>query len=415
MKRSNRLKSGVILLASLTMSLYMVCAGLAADKVTLTYWTWPFHEEIPAGFAKAYPNIELEIVKLGAGDLHDKLLLALRTGRGAPDVTWILQRRFSEFAPSGGLTDLTSRVKGWRSEFEEGIFDMTLYEGKYYGVSMDKSPEIVLLRKDLYAEYGVDPNFDTWDEFIEGGQKFVAQGIYLFPVPFPSGRSGPQWFNMHLHSREGGIYTKDGKIKEDNPMMVEMLEWYENLTGKGKVGDAVIYKSPDKWARFKNDKYATWPINAPQLVSIKKWCPEQAGKWTVVSPPRWPDKERAFSGVWGGSTLAIPKESEKQEAAFDFVSWVTHTIEGQIAYKRDIGGLPVLKATYEDPRIAEIDPYYGLNPFNAILSIPPYYYFDWGMTGTLLAKQLDALILGQVSAQEAFDAFVSDVKIELGR
>lgn len=415
MRMNKRLKSGLVLLGVLVMSLSVACAGFSAEKVTIDYWTWPFHEEIPAGFAKAHPDIKLNILKLGPGDLHDKLLLALKTGKGAPDVTWVLQRRFSEFAPTGGLVDLTPYVKDWRSDFEEGIFDMTLYKGKYYGLSMDKSPEIVLLRKDLYAKFGVDPDFDTWDDFIEGGQKFVAQGISLFPVPFPSGRDGPQWFNMHLHSREGGIYTADGKIKEDNPVMVEMLEWYENLVGKGKVGDLVKYKSPDKWARFKNDKYATWPINAPQLVSIKKWCPEQKGKWTVVSPPRWPDKKQAFSGVWGGSTLAIPKESKKQEAARAFVFWVTHTVEGQIAYKRDIGGLPALKAAYRDPAISEIDPYYGLNPFEAILRIPPYLYFDWGRTGSLLSKQLDALLLGQASAQEAFKNFVKDVRTELGR
>ena len=100
---------------------------------------------------------------------------------------------------------------------------------------------------------------------------------------------------------------------------------------------------------------------------------------------------------------------------FAFVSWVTHTVEGQIAYKRDIGGLPALKAAYDDPRISEIDPYYGLNPFEAILTIPPYNFFNWGTTETLIAKQLDALILGQVSAQEAFDTFVSDIKMELSQ
>jgi len=415
MKINKRLKNGLILLTGLILTLLVSCGSLNAKKVTLTYWTWPFHKEIPAGFEKAHPEIKLNIVKLGPFDLHDKLLLALKAGAGAPDVTWILQRRFSQFAETEKLSDLTPYIKDWRSDFEEGIFDITLYNGRYYGLTMDKSPEVVLVRKDLYAKFGIDPYYDTWDDFVEQGKKFLSHGIYLFPIPYPSELNGPNYFNMFLHSREGNIYTADGKVKEENPLMIEMLQWYQDLVLKHKVGALVKYKSPEIWANFKTDQYATWPINIPEITSIKHWLPEQKGKWSVMPPPRWPEKPKALSGVWGGSCMAIPKQSKKQEAARTFIFWVGHTVEGQVAYKRDIGGLGALKAAYKDPAYLEVDPYFGVNPYDSLRPVPSYHYFDWAQTSSLLSKELDSLVLGEISAEEAFRNFVKSVKTELDR
>src|SRR5690625_3039421 len=73
----------------------------------ITFWSWDeMFEEVIEEFNKVYPNIEVELVNLELGELHDKLHTTISAGRGAPDVVHVEQGAFPRFQAEGLLEDL---------------------------------------------------------------------------------------------------------------------------------------------------------------------------------------------------------------------------------------------------------------------------------------------------------------------
>src|SRR5690625_3280087 len=59
--------------------IFEVDADLEGD---ITFWTWTpdIYEEVIEGFNKDYPNINVDVVGLELGELHDKLQTTLAAG-----------------------------------------------------------------------------------------------------------------------------------------------------------------------------------------------------------------------------------------------------------------------------------------------------------------------------------------------
>ena len=91
----------------------------------------------------------------------------------------------------------------------------------------------------------------------------------------------------------------------------------------------------DDWNRALNDgTLATQVIGGWMTANLPPRAPDAAGNFRVAAMPQWNEGEN-YSAENGGSTLAILEASEKKEAAFKFVEYITQDV-----YKRQPMYLP---------------------------------------------------------------------------
>jgi len=103
----------------------------------------------------------------------------------------------------------------------------------------------------------------------------------------------------------------------------------------------------DAWnTGFKQAQFATIGCPAWMTGVINGQAgPEASGKWDIAKPP-------ATGGNWGGSFLAVPKQSKHAKEAAELAKFLTGTA-GQVEAFKKLGNLPSNPAALEDPAVKE--------------------------------------------------------------
>jgi ABC-type glycerol-3-phosphate transport system substrate-binding protein len=364
------------------------------------------------------PNVEIEVVKLGPWDLHDKLLVSLASSEGLPEVANLVIRRFPNYSSTGKLFDITAQTRDVISNYDPGVVDAVSYQGKVYALPNDVSPMIFYYRKDIFDKLGLKASdIKTFADYRELGRKLKTSGYLLMPMFYPAGSWGTNALNLFLHSNNGNLYTADGKVKTDNPELLEVLKYFYEAFFVDKTMDGNKYFTNEFWASFKADKYATWIVNVPEGANIKKNMPELSGKWSVSRLPQWKNAGDSYIGVWGGSVVTIPAQARNKEAAVNWIKWIDATVDGEVAQAKAWNAMPSFKPALQAPYFAQPDPYFGVKflDFVGTMKIPPYYYYDWAQTESIVGNQMDKMFSGAQDYKATYDGIIKDLKKELNR
>lgn len=391
--------------------------AFAQAKTTITYWTWwGGMDKAIEGFKESHPDINVEIVQMGPWDLHDKFLISLASGVGAPDVVQLVIRRFDAYTRTGQLADLTEHLKDLETSYAAPLWKQTQYDGKSFGLPTDVGPAVVFYRADIFEELGIETPIETWDEFVEIGKKVSDGNQFMLPVFAPSGEWGVANFFMYLQSRGGNIYTQDGQLIRDNALLRETLEWYYSLVKDG-IGYSVPFFTPQFWAAFQNDRLLTLPIHIPEgKANLRKFAPDLSGKWDVMPWPKWDADKPAVTGNWGGNVLAVPAQSKNVDAAVKFIRWMAGSDEGQLMVYNTLGGWPSYQPVLDKPDFAQKDSYFSDTVFaDELLPYPEFWFFDEARTTQIIGKELDDLFAGEINAEEAYNNIIENISRELGR
>ncbi len=122
----------------------------------------------------------------------------------------------------------------------------------------------------------------------------------------------------------------------------------------------------DDWsAGFKKDGFATIPCPGWMRSNIKDNTGDPAPDgvtWDIA------DVFPGGGGNWGGSYLAIPKTSEHQKEALEFITWLTAP-EQQVEIFKKYGNFPSqVDALKDEDLLKATDPYFNNAPAGEIFS-----------------------------------------------
>lgn len=412
-------KNGLIMLA-LLMAMTMVLAGCGSsnnssgansqtasagaessaeagkkEKIKAVYWTWLSAQQTAVDQYNAMQDeVEIELVQMSHTDIQQKLLIALASGTGAPDMFQQPQRTFSNISRTGKLMDVTSYLEDSLDKFSPAITSLLTYEGKYYGMAPDVSPGVLWYRKDVFEENGIG-EIKTWNEFLAAGEILKKKGLYIMPVFNPAGTWGANEIAMFLQSRGGNFFTEDGKVIKNNAELEYVLNWF-NEAYKSGIGEGIKFFTPEFWGEFKAGKIVAWPMNIAEGSNLKANAPELAGKWDVMPFPKWDDKDELLTGYWGGTAIGIPEMSPAKEAVAKYAQWLSTTTEGQKAMHASWGSVPSNLEALKDPYFTQGDEYFsGTSPIAQINDVKPFYYFDFSKVEAIVGEQIDLMFSGQ--------------------
>jgi len=333
-------------------------ADSSNQKITLTVTVFGQFGYKEAGlydkYMQTHPNITVKEAGTGQGldDENNKLTQTLAAGAGAGDIVALEEGTITQYKGQAqnfvdlkdyGAAELQKNFLDWK--WAEG----TTADGKILGLGTDVGSIGLCYRPDLFAQAGLPTDRDavsklwsTWDDYINVGKQF--QGKVTTAKWTDSSTNTYNNILMQVAGAGTGYTYFDKSNKFVMPTNADVKTAWDETNKMTAAGlSAGLASFSDDWtAGFKNSKFATVACPAWMLGTIKTDAGDSlAGKWDVASAP-------GQGGNWGGSFLAIPKQSKHPSEAADLAKFLTNP-DSQLAVFQKLNNLPSSPTVYSNP------------------------------------------------------------------
>ena len=357
------------------------------DKTEITVWSWDATVEaaIPA-FEEANPDITVKFENVGsASEQYRAIDNALQAGTGFPDVAQFEYFAVPYFAVAQKLADLSALGAGdYAADYVEAAWNDVHFNDTLYALPLDYGPVVMFYNQDTFEKAGVTEAPKTWDEYYEAAKKVRALGDDYYI----SNASGDIFLILSVIWQAGGTpFSADGanvKIDFSDENTQNVLAFWQKMIDEDLITNDITNWSDD-WNRALNDgTLATQVIGGWMTANLPPRAPEASGNFCVAAMPQWNEGEN-YSAENGGSTLAILEASEKKEAAFKFVEYITHGdgVQPRVDSNATVPNLSILES---EDYLAAADDYYGGQQVNQVIAdaaanvrtgwqFPPF--FEW--------------------------------------
>lgn len=349
-RRRRRTILAATTLATAVAALGVLASGASAAKhasITLTidvFGDFGYHD-LYKQYEKSHPGITIKEDTEDYAPHHTALAQHLATGAGADDIVAIEVGYIAQFVgqPQNfvdlrqyGAASLKKRYPAWK--YDQAVAS----NGAVIGLGTDVGSLGICYRTDLFKKAGLptDPAtlgkmWSTWSKFLAVGEKFQKT---MGSVEFID--SGSDLYNAIIGQANPAYYTKSGQvIAETNPKVKQA--W--NLTMKAiSLGeDKGLNAFAADWnAGFKKGTFATVTCPAWMMGYIQGQAPKTKGEWNIAPVP-------GGGGNWGGSFLAVTKQSQHPKEAADLVKFLTSPASERYVFEHTgnlSSELPVLKS-----------------------------------------------------------------------
>lgn len=357
---------GFIFLLALVLT---VGPAFAAKKtVELTFWTFvqahaDFMAERVAAFNKSRDDVEVKLnaVVYPYAEMHDKLLIALQSGIGAPELADIEIGKFGIYLKGDiQLEPLNDLLTGYEGVLVPERMNLYAYKGKQYGLDWHLGTFVVYYNKEVLDAAGVDPDqINTWDDFVAAGKKVAKTGKCMTAVD----TTGSFVFIALAQLGGGGIYDKDGNVILDSAANVKALRMVADWVRKDKIAMPAPNGLIDEagfFALFNEGNIACLIMPQWYMTRMTAYMPDLAGKILIRPLPAWyPDGPRATMGGGTGTVITKQIARNKLEVAKDLMEFCKLTYDAQVKIWTDLGFDPYRYDVFDDPALRVPDPYFS--------------------------------------------------------
>jgi multiple sugar transport system substrate-binding protein len=246
----------------------------------------------------------------------------LKSGKGLPDVIHMEFQFIPSFILTKSLLDMTPYLpKNFLTNYPEWIQKQINIDNGIYGVPWDTGPLGLIYRDDLLKKAGVKTPIKTWDDFANAAIKYHKSNPKSYLVNMPGGQTG-QWLGLFWQNGARPFTTNPEDFKADltSAPIKTVTEFWDKLYKAGAISHDADFT--DAWYQgFARGKYAGWISAAWGPIFLQDYTKNSKGKWRAQALPQWNASDNV-SGNWGGSTLAVLKQSTHKAAAVEFARWI---------------------------------------------------------------------------------------------
>jgi multiple sugar transport system substrate-binding protein len=340
-------------------------------EVTITFWHgWSADSEVDAiqanvdAFEKANPNIHVKVV---GAITDDKINQALRAGGpNAPDVvSSFTTDNVGQFCSSGAFVDLSSFMEDSgidpESTFTPAQLEYTQYQGNQCSLPLLGDAYGLYYNKDAFAAAGISQPPKTLSEFDADAVKLTkTSGDTYSQLGFMPLYHGYESTITHFAAQWSPTYfDDDGKSNVANdPSFKAAYEWQKALVDK--LGG---YDKLSKYRTTFGDEFgAKNPFMTGQVAMAID------GEWRAgmiedsapdlnfgVAPFPVPDDQadQYGKGYISGTIIGIASTSEKQNAAWRFVEYLTTNTDAVVSFANAIHNVPSTQDALASPEVSQ--------------------------------------------------------------
>ncbi|WP_329562147.1 ABC transporter substrate-binding protein [Kitasatospora sp. NBC_01266] len=338
--RRSRLAAATAI-GALSLSLVAACGSsgsstgapsASAGPVTITFWGWAKGtQDVVNAFNASHKDVQVNFQQIPSGVAggYAKISDAVKAGN-APDVFNVEYAALPDFVSQGAVQDISKLVPAsLKAQYLPQSVELTTLADKTWGLPLDAAPQALFYRKDLFAQAGITTPPTTWDEYLADAQKLKQAEpntrIGTFFPDDPSTLEALSWQNgAHWFTSVGDTWN----VAVNSPQTKRVTDYWQQLVS----GDLVRVQTSfsQQWVaslqKGETAAYVGAAWGGGVLKSDLASSPGAAGKWAVAPIPTWDGKPA--SGMLGGTTFAVSKDSKKAKAAVEFSTWATTTPEG---------------------------------------------------------------------------------------
>lgn len=349
-----------------------------AKPATLNFWTFQelhkgFWDDAVATWNKVHADqqITLKTDVYPYDELHNKLLIALQSGTGAPDISDIELGKFANFLKgTPALLPLNDIIEPVKDKLIMGRFDNYAKDGKYYGVDYHVGAEVMYYNKELLDKAGVKiSDIKTWDDYLAAGKKVLA----ATGKPMATVETTEHWSYYPLINMQGSdIFSKDGKVILDNDVNIKTLNMLkQGMTDKIFVAaPGGFHHSEEYWAWMNKGNAASIWMPLWYMGRFTQYMPDLKGKMVVAAMPTFPGGKK--SAGEGGTGTVITNQSKNQEIAKKLMSDTKLSKEGNLKLWSILGFDPIRSDVWSDPAMSaqnKYTDYFGKDVFSTLQSV----------------------------------------------
>ncbi|MCV7284580.1 sugar ABC transporter substrate-binding protein [Mycolicibacterium wolinskyi] len=381
--------------------------------------------ELSAKFEEANPDIKLRFITLSENQARAKITASTAMGGGEFDVVMISNYETPQWAQNGwlvNLSDYARQTPGYdEDDFIPSLKDSLSYEGNMYSVPFYGESSFLMYRKDLFEQAGIEmPRNPTWRQVADAAAKLDSPdmvGICL--------RGKPGWgevlapLDTVINTFGGRWYDDQWNAQLTSPEVVKAVEFYTNLVREHGEPNAPAAGFGECATQFAQGLAAMW-YDATSAVSVLE-DPQESNVVGKVGYAMAPTVEKPNSGWLYTWSLGIPVSSDKKDAAWKFISWMTDKnyiklVGEELGWARVPPGSRL--STYEIPEYKDVsqafgqvtlDSINGADPLKPTVEPVPYTGVqflaipEFQDLGTRVSQQINAAIAGQKSVREALE------------
>ena len=305
-------------------------------------------------------------------DMHNKLMMSLQAGSGAPDLCDVEIGQFPNYTGDDcPLVPLTDALAPYEADLVQSRLDVySKADGTRIGVPTHVGAAVMYWNAEIFEEYGLDyKSVKTWDDYTALGEqlKEASNGeVYLTSVD--TGGVDWMWVAMAEYGEDwtGG---PDGEVNVQldsvKKMMTMQQQWLED-------GIAMISTDGhvDLEAGFKNvseGKIASFPKAMWYMSRFMNYMPEMEGKYDITTIPVFEEGQKCSVGI-GGTGTVVTQQCENPELAAEWIAWAKCSQAGEEHIWNDLGFDVCNTALWYDDAFA----FDESNPYNTFFRVKPY-------------------------------------------
>lgn len=345
-RRPRRDAGGPLLLLLL---LLLSCAEAPPNR--LTFWALGREGEVVAQMIPEFEKrtgIDVVVQQIPWTAAHEKLLTAY-VGESTPDVAQVGNTWIPEFEAINAIDDLTTRVASSRSvdrsDYFEGIWDTNVIGNRTYGIPWYVDTRLFFYRKDFLTEVGFPDAPRTWSEWRTAMQRLEDRGIHgiLFPTD--------EWPQPTILALQAGseLVRENGEPAFRDPRFVKGFDFYVSFF---RDGYAPIYSRTqvaNRYLQFAAGEFAMMITGPWEIAEFRRRLPRNQQHIWMTAPLPAPDGT-PWPGVSlaGGSSLVIFRQSERKEAAWKLIEYLSEPAQ-QIRFYELMRNLPARRSAWSAP------------------------------------------------------------------
>ncbi|NEE03490.1 ABC transporter substrate-binding protein [Phytoactinopolyspora halotolerans] len=342
------------------------------EEIELEFWTFvDAHADFMMERAEEFNaensdyNIVINASVADYADMHDRLLVALQSGSGAPDVVDIEIGRFGTYLRGDvQLHPLTDIVDNHRADLVEERLAPYQSDGVEYGIDYHLGAVVMYYNNAIMQEAGVDVDeIVTWDDYIEAGKQVEANTDAMMTTVETT---APMSLLGLMKQNGGGVYDENNELILDSPQNVEAVQLISDMVHEHGIAEAPPgseHHDPTYYEAFNNGEYASVWMPQWYMIRFKDFMPDTEGDILVRPLPEFePGGNISTMGGGTGTAITTQIDEDKLDAAKQFLGFAKLTEEAQVALWTDLGFDPFRNDVYDDPALTEPDPWFNNEP-----------------------------------------------------
>jgi arabinosaccharide transport system substrate-binding protein len=408
-----------------------VFSSLFGSNSNLTLWISSFQDQsyyeqmADLYVKKSGKKINLHVEAYGFREMPDKLGAVMRTGEGAPDLVQLDETFFGVFlnGPSP-FFDLTNKLR--KSKLKKTLHPRRLevftFNGKTYGVPQSLSALVLYYRKDLFADFDIQPeDITTWEDFAKVGQGLIDnQGQRMLALD-------GTLFDSLLRQKGTDLFDQNGTFLPDEEIAISILSEFADMAQKqiavmpdrGSIFDPVFFSGDLEMGEVLCVIGADWY----GLDLFQQFAPGMEGMWGMLPLPTWKKPDGSLgprTATFAGQGLMIMNSSEKQDEAWDFIEFVMTDPDANAERFLQGNSFPAYLPAWKDPRLLGIQPYFQESMGKLLIEladeIPPVVVNPGRPQAIFLMKEnfFSSAMYGSLSPKDTIDQMREGMKAGFG-